>query len=84
VDHIGATEDYAHLLATIREDMTAGDVDADRVRAVVIAAAPGWLDAGQPDPDRALDRVYDAVDAVGRCRRGTALIRASRPRPALI
>jgi AcrR family transcriptional regulator len=37
---------------------------AQLVPTVAIAAVTAWLDAGQPDPDKAADRVRDAIYAV--------------------
>ncbi|GAA0741003.1 hypothetical protein Drose_24520 [Dactylosporangium roseum] len=37
---------------------------ADLVPTVAIAAVIAWLDAGQPDPQHAADRVRDAVRGV--------------------
>lgn len=37
---------------------------AQLVPTVAIAAVTAWLDAGQPDPDRAADRIRDAIEGV--------------------
>ncbi len=34
------------------------------VPAVAIAAVTAWLDAGRPDPERAADRIRDAIYGV--------------------
>jgi AcrR family transcriptional regulator len=52
-----------HIAATIPNQEWAGWA-ARLVPTVAIAAVTAWLDAGQPDPDRAADRIREAVNGV--------------------
>jgi AcrR family transcriptional regulator len=52
-----------HVAATIPNREWAGWA-ARLVPTVAIAAVTAWLDAGQPDPDRAADRIREAVNGV--------------------
>jgi AcrR family transcriptional regulator len=52
-----------HLTATIPNQEWAGWA-ARLVPTVAIAAVTAWLDAGQPDPHRAADRIREAVNGV--------------------
>jgi AcrR family transcriptional regulator len=52
-----------HLAATIPHREWAGWA-ARLVPTVAIAAVTAWLDAGQPDPDRAADRILEAINGV--------------------
>jgi AcrR family transcriptional regulator len=62
-----------HSLAAMLPDGPWAAWAAQLVPAVVIEAVIAWLDAGQPDPDQAADRVIHAVQGV---------IEAARRRPA--
>jgi AcrR family transcriptional regulator len=62
--HTGVTMvAHKHLAATIPNPAWAAWA-AELVPTVAIAAVTAWLDAGQPDPDRAADLVRDAIDCV--------------------
>jgi AcrR family transcriptional regulator len=52
-----------HLASTISDPAWAAWA-ADLVPTVAIAAVIAWLDAGQPDPHHAADRIRDAVSGV--------------------
>lgn len=54
---------HKHLAATIPNPAWAAWA-AHLVPTVAIAAVTAWLDAGQPDPERAADRILDAVNGV--------------------
>jgi hypothetical protein len=54
---------HKHLAAAIPDPAWAAWA-AQLVPVVAIAAVSAWLDAGQPDPQRAADRVRDAVNGV--------------------
>jgi AcrR family transcriptional regulator len=62
--HAGMAEvAHRHLAAHIRDPRWAAWA-AQLVPTVAVAAVTAWLDAGQPDPHRAADRVRAAVNAV--------------------
>jgi AcrR family transcriptional regulator len=52
-----------HLATTIANPAWAGWA-AQLVPSVAVSAVLAWLDAGQPEPERAADRVRDAVNGV--------------------
>jgi len=54
---------HKHLAATIPNPDWAAWA-AQLVPTVAIAAVTAWLDAGQPDPDRAADRIGEAINGV--------------------
>jgi AcrR family transcriptional regulator len=54
---------HKHLAAEIPNPEWAAWA-ARLVPTVAIAAVTAWLDAGQPDPDRAADRIREAIDGV--------------------
>jgi AcrR family transcriptional regulator len=54
---------HKHLVARIPDPQWAAWA-ARLVPTVAIAAVTAWLDAGQPDPDRAAQRVTEAVNGV--------------------
>jgi AcrR family transcriptional regulator len=61
---------HKHLATTIPDPAWAAWA-AQLVPTVAIAAVTAWLDAGQPDPDRAADRIREAVNG--------AIVAAARP-----
>jgi AcrR family transcriptional regulator len=54
---------HKHLAATIPDPAWAAWA-ANLVPTVAIAAVTAWLDAGQPDPDHAANRIREAVNGV--------------------
>jgi AcrR family transcriptional regulator len=54
---------HKHLAATIPNPDWAAWA-AQLVPTVAIAAVTAWLDAGQPDPDHAADRIREAINGV--------------------
>lgn len=54
---------HKHLAATIPDPAWA-EWAAHLVPTVAIAAVTAWLDAGQPDPDHAADRIRTAVNGI--------------------
>jgi AcrR family transcriptional regulator len=54
---------HKHLAAIIPDPAWA-EWAAQLVPTVAIAAVTAWLDAGQPDPDHAADRIREAVNGV--------------------
>lgn len=61
---------HKHLAATIPDPAWAAWA-AQLVPTVAIAAVTAWLDAGQPDPDQAADRIRDAINGVITAARRT-------------